>query len=40
MHRLFLDFAALIHALHGAEDAAALGESLKFEQDRFFDQVG
>ena len=39
-HRLFLDLAALVTGLHGAQHAATFGNALKLLQYRFFDQVG
>ena len=40
VERLFLDLAALVAGLHGAEHAAAAGERLELLQHRLLDQVG
>src|SRR3546814_7235068 len=40
VHRLFLDLAALVHGVHGAEDAAALADGFELLVDGFLDQVG
>src|SRR5262245_18505362 len=36
----FLDLAALVHGLHGAQHAAALGDGFELLVDGFFDEVG
>jgi hypothetical protein len=35
-----LDFAALVHRFHGAQNAAALGDAVEFGQHGFLHQVG
>jgi hypothetical protein len=40
VQRLLLDLAALVHRLHRAEHAAALGDPLELLQHRLLDQVG
>ncbi|OIQ71985.1 hypothetical protein GALL_463960 [mine drainage metagenome] len=40
VHRFVLNLAALVAGFHGAEHAAALGNALKLQQHRFFDQFG
>src|SRR5258706_3766436 len=40
VHRLFLDLAALVAGLHGAQHAAALCDALEFGKHRLLDQLG